>query len=152
MSKKKVRYFSIFWNITKKSKIIYLFITFLIMYLIFTSAIYYYDKASFNNFGDALWFTFVSIFTVGYGDYTVHTALSRVLTVILIIYGSVIIAIFTAIWVNLVSQVTKATVFNQEEDVYNKLCSLESLSKEELTKISAFFKKRQEGKKINKIQ
>ena len=140
MNKHKFHYLSTFWLITKKSKIIYIFLIFLILYFIFSAAIYYYDKTSFTSYGDALWFTFVSIFTIGYGDYTVHTTMSRILTIILVIYGSIIIAIFTAIWVNLVSQVTKATVFKEDEEMYEKLCNLDSLSEKEVKKIQSFFK------------
>ena len=66
--------------------------------------------------------------------------MSRILTIILVIYGSIIIAIFTAIWVNLVSQVTKATVFKEDEEMYEKLCNLDSLSEKEVKKIQNFFK------------
>ena len=146
MNKHKIHYLSTFWFITKKSKIIYIFLLFLILYFIFSAAIYYYDKSSFSSYGDALWFTFVSIFTIGYGDYTVHTLMSRILTIILVIYGSIIIAIFTAIWVNLVSQVTKTVVFNEDQEMYDKLCNLDSLSSQEIKKIQTFFKNKIQSK------
>ena len=146
MKKNKNHFLLTFWYITKKSKIIYLFITFLFVYLIFSAAIYYYDKSSFQSFGDALWFTFVSIFTIGYGDYVVHTLLSRILTVILVIYGSIIIAIFTAIWVNLVSTVTNSSTIKDQEEINEKLCKLNSLTKEELIKLETYFKNKSNKK------
>lgn len=139
--KKKIHYTYVFLKIIKKSKLIYLFLLFIILYIIFSAAIYYYDKEAFANFGDTLWFTFSSIFTVGYGDYSVHTPLSRILTTILIIYGTVIVAIFTAVWVNLVSIITKATVFEEDEKRYEQLCNLDNLDKSELKKLASFFKK-----------
>lgn len=137
---KKIHYLSIFWTILKKSKLIYIFIAFIVLYFLFTIAIYYLDPEAFGNFGDALWFTFASFFTVGYGDYTVTTPFARIFTIILIIYGGVIIAIFTAIWVNMITSITKATVFDEEEEIYEKLCNLHTLSGDELKELSKFFK------------
>ncbi len=46
--------------------------------------------------GQSLWFAFVTVFTVGYGDYTPVTPEGRVIGVILIFVGVGVIAIFTA--------------------------------------------------------
>lgn len=139
-NKKKMHYVSIFWEICKKAKLTYIFAIFIVLYFAFTVAIFYLDREAFNNFGDALWFTFMSFFTVGYGDFTVTTPRSRVFTVILIIYGAVIIAMFTAVWVNMITTIAKAKVFNEQDEIYDKLCNLNDLPHDELKKISEFFK------------
>lgn len=146
MQKEKVHYWKLFFKIVIKSRIQYMFIIFLALYFTFSAAIYYYDKAAFPSYGDAMWFTFVSLFTIGYGDFTVHTTLSRILTVILVIYGSVIIAVFTGIWVNLISKVTDTVVLGENKETYEKLCNLDNLDHHELKKLASLFKK----KKINK--
>lgn len=52
--------------------------------------------ATIVNFGDALWWGFTTITTVGYGEYTPVTVLGRVLAVGLMIGGIVIIGVVTA--------------------------------------------------------
>ena len=143
--RKRFHYLSIFWQICKKSKLIYVFGFFIILYFTFTIIIYFTDIDAFKyDFGNALWFTFSSFFTVGYGDFTVTTPISRIFTIILIIYGAVIIAMFTAIWVNMITIIARATVFDEQEDMYDKLCNLHKLPKDELEKISNFFKKKKD--------
>lgn len=142
MKRRKIRYWAIFFRIVKRSGILYMFTIFLCLFFISSAAIYYYDKAAFTDYSDALWFTFVSIFTIGYGDYTVHSTLSRILTVIMVIYGGVIIAVFTGIWVSLISRVTDTIVLGENEETYNKLCELDKLSSDELKKLASSFKKK----------
>ena len=98
----KVHYFSLFWKICKKSGLIYIFLIFIILYFAFTTAIFYLDQSAFKDYGDALRFTFSSFFTVGYGDYTVTTTWSRILTVILIIYGAVI-GLISSLFIGLIT-------------------------------------------------
>jgi len=52
--------------------------------------------ATIVNFGDALWWGFSTITTVGYGDYTPITALGRVLGVALMIGGIAVIGVTSA--------------------------------------------------------
>lgn len=52
--------------------------------------------ASIQTLGESLWFAFVTVFTVGYGDYTPVTTAGRVLAVVLFFVGVGVIAIFTA--------------------------------------------------------
>ena len=49
-----------------------------------------------ETLGQSLWWAFVTVFTVGYGDYTPVTPAGRVIGVILIFVGVGVIAIFTA--------------------------------------------------------
>ena len=49
-----------------------------------------------ETLGESLWWAFVTVFTVGYGDYTPVTPAGRVIGVILMFVGVGVIAIFTA--------------------------------------------------------
>ncbi len=52
--------------------------------------------ATIKNFGDALWWAFCTVTTVGYGDYTPVTAYGRVLAVLLMIGGVVLVGMIVA--------------------------------------------------------
>ena len=55
---------------------------------------------SMTSFGDALWYCFAIVTTIGFGDFTATTIVGRVLSVVLGIYGIVVVALITSIIVN----------------------------------------------------
>lgn len=57
-------------------------------------------EPSMAQFPDALWYTFAVVTTIGFGDFTATTLVGRVLTVILGMYGIVVVAVITSIIVN----------------------------------------------------
>ncbi|MBQ9448894.1 MAG: two pore domain potassium channel family protein [Acholeplasmatales bacterium] len=59
-----------------------------------------------NNFYDAAWYCFAVITTIGFGDFAATSAIGRVLTVILGIYGIVVVAIITSVIVNFYNEVS----------------------------------------------
>lgn len=62
------------------------------------------DGATIVSFGEALWWAFVTIATVGYGDYTPVTTLGRFLAVILMAGGVVIIGTASALIVSYLTE------------------------------------------------
>ena len=60
------------------------------------------DAVTGNNwtFGDGLWYAFATVTTIGFGDITATTAVGKVLTVLLGIYGIIVVAVITSIIVN----------------------------------------------------
>ena len=55
---------------------------------------------SIPSFGDGLWYSFAIVTTIGLGDYTVTSIISRLLSVVLGLYGLVVVAVITSIIVN----------------------------------------------------
>lgn len=53
-----------------------------------------------NTFPDALWYCFAVVTTIGFGDFVAQTFIGRILTVILGVYGLVVVAVITSIIVN----------------------------------------------------
>lgn len=72
----------------------------LVMMIIVCSTIFYTLEDNMSNYGDALWYCFALVTTIGFGDVTATTAIGRVLSVFLGIYGIVVVAIITSVIVN----------------------------------------------------
>ena len=57
-------------------------------------------EPSMPNFPDALWYCFAVVTTIGFGDFAAVTPLGRIVTVVLGIYGIIVVAVITSIIVN----------------------------------------------------
>lgn len=57
-------------------------------------------EAGFGSFGDALWYCFAVVTTIGFGDVVATTLIGRIITVILGLYGLIVVAVITSIIVN----------------------------------------------------
>ena len=57
-------------------------------------------EPSITNMGDALWYSFAIITTIGFGDMTTTSIISRILSVILGFYGLIVTATITSVIVN----------------------------------------------------
>jgi len=55
------------------------------------------DRRDFHSFGDGIWWSIVTLGTVGYGDIVPHTGWGRVLGSIVIVCGVTFIAFLTAV-------------------------------------------------------
>lgn len=53
-----------------------------------------------TSFGDGLWYCFAVVTTIGFGDIAAQTLLGRIITVVLGIYGVIVVALITSIIVN----------------------------------------------------
>lgn len=72
----------------------------LITLIVATSILLMMIEDCFDNYGDALWYCFAVVTTIGFGDYTCVTIIGRVLSVVLGIYGIIVVALITSIIVN----------------------------------------------------
>jgi len=60
------------------------------------------------DFGDALWYCFAIVTTIGFGDISAVSVPGRILSVILGIYGIIVVALVTSIIVNFYGEMKKA--------------------------------------------
>lgn len=100
--------------------------------LIFTSAAFFSIVES-KDFGDSLWWSFVTATTVGYGDISPTTTLGRIIAVILMLSGVGFMGMLSA---------TIATYFLRDElnDVYVKDGYKKDIIKDACSKIENFDK------------
>ena len=85
-----------------------------------------------HTYGEALWYCFAAVSTIGFGDVVVHTALSRVLTVLLSVYAVATLAIFTAVVVNFFQKVIAQDRQEALMDFLQTVARLPDLSREEM--------------------
>ena len=72
----------------------------LLTLIVATSILLMNVEEGFNNYGDALWYCFAVVTTIGFGDFTVTSIVGRMLTVVLGMYGIIVVALITSIIVN----------------------------------------------------
>ena len=78
----------------------------LLLIVAFSYMLKFTDEA-FASFEDALWYCFAVVTTIGFGDLTPTTDIGRLLSVILGLYGIVVVALITSIIVNFYGEMKK---------------------------------------------
>ena len=89
-----------------------------------------------TTFEDAIWYCYAVVSTAGFGDIVVHTPLAKLISVVVTIYSSIIIAMLTAVVVNYYNEILS---IRQQETLlafFDKLERLPELTPEELKDLS----------------
>lgn len=89
-----------------------------------------------NTFSDGLWYCFAASTTIGFGDIVAVTAVGRILTVILVLYGIFVIALIPGVMVNYFVEYNKIRYNESLLMFMDRLEHLDTLSKEELRELS----------------
>lgn len=135
----------VLWQVIKQTKADEIILSYLIFVFIDALVIFLADPAI-KTYGNAVWYCCVVIFTVGFGDLVATVVLSKIATIILMIYSVIVIAIVTGVIVNFYSQLIRIRQENTMEAFVYKLENLPSLSKEELKELSLSIKQFRENK------
>ena len=72
----------------------------LLVMIIAFSFVFIAVEPAITNFPDSLWYSFAVVTTIGFGDIVAVTPIGRILTVLLGLYGLVVVAVITSIIVN----------------------------------------------------
>ena len=81
----------------------------LLMIASFSFVLRYTDRTAFGGeYTNALWYCFAVVTTIGFGDMTATSAIGRILTVILGVYGIIVVALITSIIVNFYGEMKKS--------------------------------------------
>jgi len=98
-----------------------------------------------NDIFTGLWYSFVAFTTIGFGDIVAITLIGRIITVILSLYGIILVAIMTGVLVSYYQELNNLRLKISTEELLDKIDRLPELSKEELTEISKKIKKKLEN-------
>ena len=93
----------------------------LFVLIISFSFIFYLEEPSIITYGDALWYSFAIVTTIGFGDFSAVTLIGRILSVVLGAYGLVVVAVLTSIIINFYNE----TVKKEDDKVIKKVASEE---------------------------
>ena len=100
----------IFADILIKTHTIDVIICLLAMIITFSFLFPMFEGENISNYWDAMWYCFAVITTIGFGDFAATSLVGRVLTVVLGIYGIVVVAILTSVIVSYYGTISKKEV------------------------------------------
>ena len=136
MRRRNIRPLRLFFDILRQSHTYKLLIGYIVFVFVIALLILITDK-NINTFGDALWYCYAVLSTVGFGDITVTGTLPRLLSLVLTVYSVVVIAIITGAIVNLYTRITEIDLEETMDTFINELENLQELDREELKSLSA---------------
>lgn len=122
---------------TKTDKILIAYVVF----VLFSALLIVLFDPAITSYADALWYCYAVISTAGFGDVVATTFVSKILSLLVTMYSTIVIAIVTGVVVNFYTQIIE---MQQKETItafMDKLEHLENMSKEELKEISVKVKK-----------
>ena len=109
MSKLKLLYY-----ILKTSGMTNVLASFLIFFFISATIIWLVDS-NVESFFDAIWFCVAVVTTIGFGDIVVTNIVARIVTIILALYGILVIAVITGVIVYYISKILDLNKLSQED-------------------------------------
>lgn len=89
-----------------------------------------------TRLSDGLWYCFAVATTIGFGDYATETGLGRIISVILSIYSTGVVAILTAVLTSYFLDLAKAKASDSAKEFLDELGRLPELSGDELRSLS----------------
>lgn len=114
----------------------------LLLTLIFTFAgLLVLIEPQISSYSDALWYCFSVISTIGFGDIVAQTVLGRALSIVLGLFGILVVGVFVGVVVAYYNEFLRVRQGESFEVFADKLEHLPELSKEELVELSAQVKR-----------
>ena len=88
----------------------------LLVLIVATSYMLIHTEEAIADFEDALWYCFAIVTTIGFGDFTATSRIGRVLSVILGMYGIVVVALITSVIVNFYGEMKRTDNEAEKEE------------------------------------
>lgn len=127
-------------RILKRTKAYYILALFVIFILIAAGLIYVFEPGI-NNYGDALWFSYATLFTIGYGDVIATSMLARVIAVLISIYATIVIALVTGVIVLFYQEHVSQSFNEAREEALERLKHVDEMSKDKLKELAEKIRK-----------
>ena len=127
--------FRVLRRIMKETHATKVWYSFLIFFFI-CAVLIWLREPDIETYGQALWYCYAVVTTIGFGDLTVQSFISKIISVALSIYAAGVIAIMTAVVVNYFNQLVELRRKESLTALIEKLKVLPELPKEELEDIS----------------
>ena len=89
----------------------------LLTLIVAASLILMYEEPTMAYFPDALWYCFAVVTTIGFGDFAATTLIGRVVTVLLGLYGIIVVAVITSIIVNFYNETSGKSDSKELRDI-----------------------------------
>ncbi len=125
----------LFWSIVKRSHAEKVTLGFAASFFIVALIVMLWEPGV-SSYGDALWYTFVSCTTIGYGDLVAQTAVGRLLIVYITLYEIVWIAVLSGVIVTHYMEVISRRERLTATRFMDRMEHLPELSQEELQELS----------------
>ena len=109
MSRLKLLYYIL--KTSGMTKVLY---SFLIFFFI-SAVIIWLADSNVESLFDAIWFCVAVVTTIGFGDIVVTNIVARIVTIILALYGILVIAVITGVIVYYISKMLDLNKHSQEE-------------------------------------
>ena len=125
----------VLWNVIRLTGASYVFIGFVVV-LAGAAVALPRVEPGIPTLGDALWYLFVSFTTIGFGDLTAVTFAGRLITVVVALYGIVVVALLTGVVVGFYNELLKVRARSSLAEFVDELEHLPELSPEQLQDLS----------------
>ena len=89
----------------------------LLTLIVACSLILMYEEPTMTFFPDAMWYCFTVVTTIGFGDFAATTLVGRLVTVMLGIYGIIVVAVITSIVVNFYNETSGKNDTKELKDI-----------------------------------
>jgi voltage-gated potassium channel len=106
--------FKLLYLILKTSGMTKVLSSFLIFFFISATIIWLADP-NVESFFDAVWFCVAVVTTIGFGDIVVTNIVARIVTIILALYGILVVAVITGVIVYYISKILDLSRISQED-------------------------------------
>ena len=127
--------FRVLRRIMKETHATKVWYSFLIFFFI-CAVLIWLREPDIETYGQALWYCYAVVTTIGFGDLTVQSFISKIISVALSIYAAGVIAIMTAVVVNYFNHLVELRRKESLTALIETLKGLPELPKEELEDIS----------------
>lgn len=136
-----MRKIKIMWRILKTTGIDKIIIGFLIFVFV-AALILQIVEPGISTYFDGIWYSFITLTTVGYGDIAAVTVIGKIISMLLAVSGVIVVALIPGTLVNFYQEITKLKAKDSMATFLDKLERLPELSKEELKEIAENVKQR----------